>query len=191
MIQYVLDVINMINIKTPSDILNYMDNIEYGYIGLNGEKHINSLKGSRKNYRTLSIEQILEYKIGTCIEQVLLMHELLNTLNTLNIKNKMFCTRIYECGEINDDQDEHLHCFILYYNETGVHQIEHPNGERKGIYDFTDENNAIEEINKIYIEMSGGVSRPVTEYFDVKPGLSFKEFNDYINSLDIKKYNKF
>lgn len=187
MIQYVLDVINMINIKTPSDILNYMDNIEYGYIDLNGEKHINSLKGFRKNYRTLSIEQILEYKIGTCIEQVLLMHEL---LNTLNIKNKMFCTRIYECGEINDDQEKHLHCFILYYNETGVHQIEHPNGERKGIYDFTDENNAIEEINKIYIEMSGGVSRPVTEYFDVKPGLSFKEFNDYINSLDIKKYNK-
>lgn len=157
MIQYVLDVINMINIKTPSDILNYMDNIEYGYIDLNGEKHINSLKGFRKNYRTLSIEQILEYKIGTCIEQVLLMHEL---LNTLNIKNKMFCTRIYECGEINDDQEKHLHCFILYYNETGVHQIEHPNGERKGIYDFTDENNA-------------------------------KEFNDYINSLDIKKYNKF
>ena len=96
MIQYVLDVINMINIKTPSDILNYMDNIEYGYIDLNGEKHINSLKGFRKNYRTLSIERILEYKIGTCIEQVLLMHEL---LNTLNIKNKMFCTRIYECGE--------------------------------------------------------------------------------------------
>lgn len=188
MIQYVLDVINMINIKTPSDILNYMDNIEYGYIGLNGEKHINSLKGFRKNYRTLSIEQILEYKIGTCIEQVLLMHEL---LNNLNIKNKMFCTRVYESGKINDDQDEHLHCFILYYNETGVHQIKHPNGERKGIYDFTDENNAIEEINKIYIEMSGGVSRPVTEYFDVKPGLSFKEFNDYINSLDIKKYNKF
>ena len=63
MIQYVLDVINMLNIKTPNDILNYMDNIEYGYIDLNGEKHINSLKGFRKNYRTLSIEQILEYKI--------------------------------------------------------------------------------------------------------------------------------
>ena len=108
MIQYVLDVINMI--KTPSDILNYMDNIEYGYIGLNGEKHINSLKGFRKNYRTLSIEQILEYKIGTCIEQVLLMHEL---LNNLNIKNKMFCTRVYESGKINDDQEEHLHC--LFY----------------------------------------------------------------------------
>ena len=68
MIQYVLDVINMINIKTPRDILNYMDNIEYGYIGLNGEKHINSLKGFRKNYRTLSIEQILEYKIDYMID---------------------------------------------------------------------------------------------------------------------------
>ena len=32
--------------------------------------------------------------------------------------------------------------------------------------------------------MSGGIPRPVTEYYDVEPGLSFKEFNDYINGLD-------
>lgn len=171
----------MLNIKTPNDILEFMDNIEYGYIDLSGEKHINSLKGFRTNYRTLDINQILEYKIGTCIEQVLLMHYL---LDELNIPNKMFCTRIYESGEIDDEQDEHLHCFILYYDEKGVHQIEHPNGERKGIYNFKDEVTAIEEINKIYVELSGGIPRPVTEYYDVETGLSFKEFNEYINRLD-------
>ena len=32
--------------------------------------------------------------------------------------------------------------------------------------------------------MSGGISRPVTEFNKVPTGMSFQEFNDYINSLD-------
>lgn len=103
------------------------------------------------------------------------------------IPNKMLYTRIYESEEIDAEQDEHIHCFILYYDESGVHQIEHPNGARKGIYDFKDETTAIEEINKIYVEMSGGIPKHVTEYYNVEPGLSFKEFNDYINRLDDQK----
>ena len=39
--------------------------------------------------------------------------------------------------------------------------------------------------------MADGKSRPVTEFFEVEPGLSFKEFNEYINNLDdIKKHIK-
>lgn len=64
----------MKNINTPEDILNFMENINYGYIEESGEIHINNLKGFRRNYRTLSIEETLEKKIGTCIEQVFLMH---------------------------------------------------------------------------------------------------------------------
>lgn len=175
----------MINVKTPQDVLSFMDNIEYGYIDLSGKKHLNTLKEFRANYRTMTIEQILEDKIGTCIEQVFLMHHL---LDKLRIPNKMFCTRIYETGEIDSEEDEHMHCFVLYYDENGVHQIEHPNGEKKGIYDFNDERTAIDEINKVYVEMSGGVPRPVTEFFEVQQGLSFKEFNDYVNGLEDYKY---
>lgn len=102
----------------------------------------------------------------------------------------MFCTRVYESGVIDENKEGHMHCFILYYDDLGVHQIEHPNGDRKGIYHFVDENDAIDEINKIYIEMAGGISRPVTEFFDVEPGLTFREFNDYINSLDEKNTKK-
>lgn len=71
----------MENIKNPEDILNFMDNIEYGYIDLSGVKHINTLNGFRKEYRTLNVETVLEKKVGTCIEQVLLMHYLLDNLN--------------------------------------------------------------------------------------------------------------
>ena len=80
-----------------------------------------------------------------------------------------------------------MHCFVLYYLDDKVYQLEHPNFERIGIYEFNSEEEAINEINKIYINMSGGYPRPVTEFFEVKEGLSFKEFNNYINSLDNKK----
>lgn len=175
--------IDLDGIKTPDDILKFMDNIEYGYMDIYSVKHINSLKGFRLNYKTASIEDTLNNGIGTCIEQVSLMNYLLNRIGK---QTKMFCTRIYEEGEINPEQDEHMHCFILYYDEDGVHQIEHPNGDRKGIYHFKDEETAIEEINKIYVEMSGGIPRPVTEFNEVPVGLSFGEFNDYVNSLDKK-----
>jgi len=32
--------------------------------------------------------------------------------------------------------------------------------------------------------MAGGHARPVTEFFEVEQNLSFKQFNNYINSLD-------
>ena len=76
---------------------------------------------------------------------------------------------------------------ILYYLNDKVYQIEHPNWEKIGIYEFESEEEAIQEINDYYVKLVEGKSRPVTEFFEVEPNLSFKEFNEYINSLDNKK----
>ena len=100
------------DIKTPYDILEYMDNIRYGYIDIYGEEHINTLKGLRRIYRVSSLEETIQRKIGACLEQTILMSYL---LDRLNIPNKMFCTRIYEPDNFDDlDADEHTHCFVLY-----------------------------------------------------------------------------
>lgn len=169
-------------IKTPEDILLFMDNIKYGYVDSNKEIHLNSLKGFRKTYKTLSIKDILKYKVGTCIEQVFLMKYL---LDKINISNKMFCTRIYESDTFNDlEAEEHMHCFILYYLNDKVYHIEHPNPERVGIYEYKDEEDALKQINDYFVNMSGGIPRPVTEFYNVEEGLTFSEFNRYINSLD-------
>ena len=168
-------------IKTPEDILLFMDNIKYGYVDSNKEIHLNSLKGFRKTYKTLSIKDILKYKVGTCIEQVFLMKYL---LDKINISNKMFCTRIYEPDTFNDlEAEEHMHCFILYYLNDKVYHIEHPNPERVGIYEYKDEEDALKQINDYFVNMSGGIPRPVTEFYNVEEGLTFSEFNRYINSL--------
>lgn len=170
-------------IQTPEDILKYMkQNIKYGWLDFNNEEHIENMKNFRRLYRTSSLEETLLRKIGTCIEQVNLMHEM---LNKINIPNKMFCTRIYEGDDFNDyDAEEHMHCFVLYYLNDKVYQIEHPNFERVGIYEFDNEETAINSINEYYIKMAGGHARPVTEFFEVEPNLSFKQFNKYINNLD-------
>ena len=174
------------DIKSPQDILEFMkQNIRYGWLDINGEEHIGDMKNFRKLYRTSSIEETLKHGIGTCIEQVNLMSHL---LTTLNIPNKMFCTRIYEIENFNDlEAEEHLHCFVLYYINNKVYQIEHPNWKKVGIYEFTSEEQAIKEINDYYVNLSKGKSRPVTQFYEVEPNLSFKQFYMYINELDIKK----
>ena len=88
------------NIKTPEDILEFMkSNIKYGWLDINNEEHIGNMKGFRSLYRISSLEETLNHKIGTCIEQVYLMKSL---LDKINIPNKMFCTRIYEGEDFND-----------------------------------------------------------------------------------------
>lgn len=159
------------------------DNIQYGWLDINNNKHIGNMKDFRKLYKTISIEEILKQQVGTCIEQVALMKYL---LDNINIESKMFCTRIYEPNDFAKlDEDEHMHCFILCFINGKVYHIEHPNWYKIGIYEYNSQDEAIEEINKYYINLSGGINRPVTEFFEVKSGLSFKEFNNYINDLQL------
>ena len=176
-------------IETPEDILEFMkENIQYGWLDLNGEEHINNMKNFRKLYRTSSIEETLQHGIGTCIEQVALMSSL---LDLIHLPNKMYCTRIYEGTDFQDlEAEEHMHCFVLFGKEGKVYQIEHPNTERIGIYSYSTEEEAIQKINDYYVELSGGIPRPITEFYEVEPNLSFQEFNDYINQLDEKKNQK-
>ena len=173
-------------IKTPEDILMYMnDNFKYGWLDINDEKHLGNMKQFRKLYRTSSLEEILNNKIGTCIEQTYLMKIL---LDKLNIQNKMYCTRIYEDENYDDlDSDEHMHCFLLYFMNNKVYQLEHPNYLKMGIHEYKDEETAIKKINEYYINLSGGYSRPVTLFDEVPFNLTFKEFNLYINNLDYSK----
>lgn len=170
------------NLKNPQDVYEFLDNnIEYGWIDVFGNKHLNTMKEFRRIYRTMSIDEILEHKIGTCIEQVNLMHYL---LNRINIKNKMFCCRIFEPDDYgNLEEEEHMHCFILFYQNNKVYHMEHPNFNKKGIYEYDSESDAIRKIVGYYIELRGGKDSPTKEFFEVPVGISFREFNKYINHV--------
>ena len=179
-------------IKCSQDVYKFMtNNIEYGWIDINENIHLNTMKEFRRIYRTMSIDEILKYKIGTCIEQVNLMHYL---LDKINVKNKMYCCRIFEPDDYgNLEEEEHMHCFVLYYENNKVYHMEHPNFERKGIYEyngglciFMNQNqlNCIFDLGSdYYIKLRGGKDSPTKEFYEIPVGVSFKEFNKYINHV--------
>lgn len=173
---------NLENIKTSQDVYEFIDKtIEYGWMDCNGNKHLNTMKEFRRLYRTMSIEEILKNKIGTCIEQVYLMHYL---LDKINMKNKMFCCRIFEPDDYGDlEEEEHMHCFLLYYENDKVYHMEHPNFEKKGIYEYNSEKEAIDSIVDYYIKLRGGKDSPTKEFFEVPASISFQEFNKYVNHV--------
>lgn len=184
-----VDKMEINELQTPVDILEFMkEHIQFGWIDINGKKHIKTMKGFRELYRISSIEETLNSGIGVCIEQVELMHYL---FNRLNIKNKMFCCRVYEPDDFcNVEEDEHMHCILLYYIDHIVYQIEYPNGDRMGIYEYSSEEEALQEIIDYYVNFRGGKASPTTEYYETKAGLSFQEFNSYINHIEKDIANK-
>ena len=177
------------DIKTPEDILTFMkEHIEYGWLDINNEEHVKTMKGFRKLYRTSTIQETLEHGLGTCIEQVYLMS---NLLNNIDIPNKMFCTRIYEGKDFNNlEAEEHMHCFVLYYKDGKVYQIEHPDPTRRGIHGFDSEELAIKAMERYYQKFYGGYLRPAVEFFDIPKGLTFDELNAYINTLEEERDKK-
>lgn len=169
-------------IKTPEDIFVWMeDHIRYGWLDTEGNRHIDEMKNFRKLYRTMSIEEILKEKIGTCIEQVWLMKVL---LDRIEMPNKMFCYRVFESDDFHEmDAEEHMHCFVLFFRNNRCYHLEYPAYKNKGIWKYDTEQEALKVITDHYIKLRGGKESPTTEFFEVPYGCSFQEFNCYINSL--------
>lgn len=170
-------------LETPEDIYEWMEeNIEYGWIDADGNQHIREMKNFRRDYHVMSLDEILKYKMGTCIDQVKLMHEL---LKQIGMEHKMFCCRIFEPDDYgNLEEEEHMHCFVLFYRDGKAYHLEHPNFETKGIYEYNSEDEAIKSIVDYYIKLRGGKESPTTQIVDVPDGMTFREFNAYVNQQE-------
>jgi hypothetical protein len=170
-------------IKTPEDVLSFLnEKVEYGWIDGSGKVHRGDMTGFRAEYRIAPTEECLHSGVGTCIEQVVLMHTL---FDQLKIPNRMYCCRVYEPDDFgNLEEEEHMHCFLLYDFNGKVYHIEHPNFYRIGIFEYESETAAVQAIERYYIELRGGKQSPTAEFYEAEPGLTFRQFNAYINSLD-------
>lgn len=179
------DEITFNDVKTPMELMNFMNvNIEYGWIDNQGFKHLNNLKGFRKNYRISSIDKMLEVGLGTCIEQAKMIKYF---FDKMGFENKLYCYRSYETEE-NFDKDIRMHCFVLFkYNDSWYH-FEHSNRPKRGIHKYDSVESAIEDITSGFKEH--GDIRKLTEIDSIPSGLTFKEFNNFVNEFDDTKRKK-
>ena len=173
-----------LQIRSDSQLMNFMNsNITYGWLDVNKGKHLNNLKKFRETYRISSIDEMLETGLGTCIEQAKMIKYV---LDKLGFETKLFCHRGYETTD-NFDKDVRMHCFVLFKYKDIWYHFEHSNTPKRGIHRYESIENAINEITSGFNEND---IRELTEIPDIPEGLSFKEFNDYVNQFDNKKLTK-
>lgn len=172
-------------IHTPEDVMKFFDDfIEYGCIDVCEKRWVDSLGGHdfRDIYRTLSLEDSLDNKIGACFEQANISKFV---LDTIGIKNRIFCTRGFN-EEHKEPTDLYLvHCYVLGYWGDKIINIEHSDSDKRGIYVYDLFEDAIRETHNIFsdkFKLHGASTTRCDEFFDFIPGgLTFVEFNDFIN----------
>ena len=171
------------DVKTPEELLDYMnENIRYGWLDNENNEHIDTMKEFRRLYRSLTIGEIITNKLGTCIEQTNL--EML-VMDNLKIPYKAYCLRSYK-----DDlkiEDPKMHCFLLYYINGKCYHFEHSNPEVRGIHEYNTHEEAMKEILSYYQKRDEGKTRELLEIHEVPAGLSWQEWNQYLDELAQKE----
>src|SRR5574344_1342153 len=167
------------NIKSPKQLLDFMNiNIKYGWLDKNKITHINSLKGFRENYVINDVDETLEYRLGTCIEQVELEKF---WFDKHHIETKIYCHRSYE-NKDNFNSEVKMHCFLLFKNNNNWYHFEHSNIIQRGIHKCNSLNEGLKAITKGFKER--GDIRLLSEIDYIPNHISFKEFNNFVNTFD-------
>lgn len=171
--------IEFLSLKDENDLMDFMNrNVTYGWVDYNKGLHFNNLKDFRENYKINSIEEMLESGLGTCIEQAKLAK---NFFDRIGIENRLYCHRSYETEE-NFDKEVKLHCFVLFKRGDYWYHFEHSNRPKRGIHQYHNVDEAIEKITSGFEEHND--IRVLTEIPEIPDGLTFKEFNKFVNGYD-------
>lgn len=167
------------DLKTPEELMTYMDeNIEFGWIDKTGNKHYNNIKNLRKNYLICSVDEIIKYGLGLCIEQAKLEKYF---FDKNKIENKIYCFRYYEDSK-NYNKDIKLHCFTLYKENNSWYYFEHTSINNNGIHKYSSVEEALNDFKKDYEKR--GEKRLLTEINNIPDNINYYEFNKYVNSFD-------
>ena len=171
------------NLKTPEELMEYMNEfIQYGWIGKDGSIHINELKGLRELYKISSIDEMIDKGVGTCVEQANMIK---TALERMGFETRIFCHRSSESEQIIEN-DVHMHCLVYFKNNDKWYHFEHSNQSQRGIYEYNTLEEGVEARVKRFEDK--GEIRKMTEIPYIPVGLSFGEFNQFVNQFDeIKK----
>lgn len=97
------------------------------------------------------------------------------------IPYKAFCLRSYK-----DDQrivNPRMHCFLLFFIGDKCYHLEHSNPEVRGIHEYNNEDEAMQEILAYYQKRDKGKTRQLLEIHEVPAGLTWAEWNSNLDEL--------
>ena len=122
---------------------------------------------------------MLDTGLGTCIEQAKMIKFF---FDEMNMENKLFCHRTYETEE-NYDKDVKMHCFVLFKDNDKWYHFEHSMTPIKGIHEYDSLQEALDNITSKWKKNE----RTLAEIDSIPEGLSYREFNEFVNQFDNQK----
>ncbi len=174
---------NFYEIKNDSELMDYMNKfILYGWLDYEKNEHIDTLIDFKEKYRTSSVKEILDYGLGTCIEQAKLIQY---WFTLMGIENKLFCYRTFDEEKTDDIK---MHCFLLFHYQGFWYHFEHSIVRKRGIYKFSTLEEAIEKTTRKFLNEFD--LKELIEIPTIPDFLTLKELNEYISSFEKKETEK-
>ena len=164
------------NITNIDELYKFMDeNIKYGWYGIDCKVRINSLKEFKEYYRTMKVEDIIKYGVGTCPDYVNLVKFF---LDKNNIINKIFAIVGYEKVDVIDKERVN---FMIFYNVGDKwYQFEQASRFFRGVFEY----NNLEDLKEKILEKYNDIlsDKVLIELDNVPIGIGYDDLNKLINS---------
>ena len=174
------------SIKNPKELLEYMDNITYGFVGKNGKKYLDMYSKEWNDWYeqcfVQSGEEVLNSKIGTCWDQVELERLWFE-------KNRYSFKTIFAWFEVNRENDFPTHTFLIYESNGKFYWFEHAFEACKGIHEFDTEEEAINYFKEKQIEFTLRNNKNIKE--EDKETLTCYEYSKPDYHLGVEEYLEF
>ena len=159
-----------INFKSPVELLNFMDDIQYGIIGTNNKKYDTLDVNNYKLYRLRSPEELYKNKIGVCWDQTQFERYI---FKKWAYKFKTYYIEL-------DDKTNSTHTFLVYEENGKFYYFENAYGKIRGIWESDSVDDIFNFVLKSMFEDDKEYNYEIYEYDTEKFGFKTLEFMDYI-----------
>jgi len=182
-------------LKTPEELKAFMDEIlSYGWLDKDKKEHLETMKGI-KNFCSMSVDEIFDYKIESCLESVKFSKY---WFDKQNIKTKIYFSR----GALKNDETNaisypSMHFLLLFQCKNGKWgRFEQANIEEQGIYYFDNFEDAFKHVllrqkdkddfnrNKFKDEKNLTFSAGLFEFCELEDNLTFDELHKKTNKKE-------
>lgn len=167
---YIKGSLSLWDYKTEKEIMDIMNEIEYGYI-YDGKNQGEDFSDFNKKYKLESPKEVLKNKLGICWSQVELERYL---FKNYNFKTYFIC--------YNDADTCPSHTFLVYKKENKYYWFEHSWYKHKGIHEFNSLNDLLKDVIIKFMKDKEDETRILLfEYKKPKYNITVDEFFKHIS----------
>lgn len=129
------------NYYTEFDVMEFMSDIEYGWVDQDNQKHVSDYDSFPYHYKLQSPKEVMKNKLGVCFDQVELERYY---FKGYDIKTYFI---IYY-----DDNNYPNHTFLTFQKNNKYYWFEHSWEVYRGIHEYNTLNELFDDVKKKFIE---------------------------------------